>query len=242
MERIQIFKIRYMAVVSSSFGVFTTVLYTYLQARINIALSIAFSIGFLYLFVSCFRTILESSIEKFRAVRKIIIGSRFVEGYWVDYAISSEGKITSSALLNIFYEDGGLKVSAIVAWPNDRRIDVFSSDLILMNRSNLHFRYELFSENRNRLVDRGYEEIQFQLYKKIPDSYTGYFFSENNASATSIHGIKIENVKLIKEFSDSHKRVSYLRNYLKKAINEFTHVISSDLDEDNSQSLSLQFK
>ena len=137
---------------------------------------------------------LERVIEKSLAVRKLIAGNEFIEGYWYDMSIdNATKKVVHGVIFSIWFDDGAFKVDGVTFDPEGNRIATFSSTNAAYSNRLLLFEYRGLHDAFAKSIETGVCQIQFD---NPPQSYSGFYFDYTGAISFRVHGRKVDKHEL----------------------------------------------
>ena len=159
---------------------------------------------------------LEALIDLSPALRRMILGNDFIEGYWLDLSIDKATRIVHhGTLLTIGWEDHRLGVTGIEFDPTGAPVANFSSTGLVYNRRVLTFVYTSHGDVFTAEVEQGIDQLQFS---SPPESYSGFYFDYTRSVAYRIHGTRVDAATI--RANNSFRDLASKRDYIVQQIAE----------------------
>lgn len=200
---------------------------TVTPAAINYWQPLTGSEGLSYLMifaVTALAILLIDLVSKFmvttsRNVRKVLYGSRFIEGFWFDIARSgSTNEILEVAIITIGFRNEAIWMSAILFDINGTRIGKFNTLMSEFDGITLRYAYDREAMHNKLERGMGYGEYRFTEEIPYPLSFTGTFWDPDMTQSIEVYGERIvsqSDIKLVR--SSEPKDMSILaRNIYSK--------------------------
>lgn len=130
------------------------------------------------------------AIDKFRFVRRLLMGHEDIEGYWLDVVYQSD-KIIAGGLIVIAYEDRSYKISGRDFDENGALSAWFSSEISHFEQGRYRFTYRSMRPRPAR-DGTGHGEHQFSGsgYKRFVQ-YDGHYFEARGTRRFYVHGERL---------------------------------------------------
>lgn len=143
-------------------------------------------------------TLAEKLFENSTAIRRILFGNDFIEGWWYDITLTEDSKEPRhGVLIEIAYSDYEYEVFGSSFDVDGRQIATFKSNHSNYSNRVLFFQYESHTNYQKSFVELGINQICFD---NPPHSYTGFYIDYGDSMRFVIAGQKIP-LKELKEFN-----------------------------------------
>lgn len=107
-------------------------------------------------------------------LRRLVLGSRYVEGAWID-AVYNEDKLTSVALLRIQPDGDEIRLSGDLYSPSGNSIGLVRTDMVVTQWPVMKYKYTSVRSGAQMPPSQGYCEIQFDEQSNPPSRFYGYY-------------------------------------------------------------------
>lgn len=177
------------------------------QVQSNELVSVIFWAAYvlvLYLSVELLQVSISAAITHSPTLRKLTDREGYVEGQWVDVVFTSAGGWTGG-LVNIEMRDGELHVSGESFSGTGQRIGTFRSLVASLEKTTLRYSFAKLDHGSTQLISPGYGEYHFQLEKRLPERFDGFFFKEGSSDKFHIFGRRVRKGELDALASDARK-------------------------------------
>lgn len=163
-----------------------------------------------------FNNLLDKLIDKSVGLRRILLGSNFIEGYYYDLSVDIEKYIVRHGVLfNVEYEDGGFKANGVTYDRKGNRKATWKSISCTYQDRVLYIQYESHTDYSNTGIEMGLLQLQFE---KPANSYSGFYFDMANQKKYNITGCRVTKEEL-KNFG-LFKNTDHKKQFILKKIEE----------------------
>jgi hypothetical protein len=179
---------------------------------------------FVIVIVSIGNSIIDTSIEKSNYIRKIIMGSHYIEGYYYDLSVDIANSLVKHAVLfKIEYFEGEFHVNGVTYDPKGHRVATWKSNSCTYQDRIIYIQYESHTEYSKTGIETGLLQLQFE---NPAFSYSGFYFDLTNNIKFIINGIKVDKQEL-KEYN-YFDRPDKKKAFLIKAIQNENKYFAND--------------
>lgn len=139
--------------------------------------------------------LVEGLVARSRWLRRRIIGTTFLEGTWVNRVtsrIGDQSKESSFGVLEIFFQDGDLRVSGTTFNETGSMVAKFASTFCVVEEFKLSFGYEKGPWNSDADLTEGYSYYRFQPKHPVPNTFTGFYVTADGTIVSKVWGQKVD--------------------------------------------------
>jgi hypothetical protein len=198
-------------------SILATFLMDYLSGRFESkSISIIIMLAIVSIIIVSINYLAENIMEKSPLVRKLVLGSDYIEGYWYDITYDSNNILPShGVIMLISYKDGTYVVNGTSYNGDGKRIATFRSDNSIYKDKTLYIKYESFTDYNPNIVELGIMQFQFE---NPPNSYSGFYIDYSKTIRQAITGSRVEKSELQNNnnFRTSNDKLAFIHNKLKE--------------------------
>jgi hypothetical protein len=162
------------------------------------------------IFLALVQFLVESLTRSSPALRRLLLGHSFVEGFWVDVSYDSSKCIAGAACLYIYYDDDQLEISGTSHTKADGLFSSWDVNFANWENHTLSYAFESHNNRADSAIERGYGELMFSHGSHIPTSYTGFFFDTTNRKVISVEGRRISDKAAVRRLENPDERRRFL--------------------------------
>jgi len=162
-------------------------------------------VALVIVFVTALNYFFDKAIEKSSYVRRLIMGSHYIEGYYYDLSIENipssidctKSTVKHGVLVKIEYYDGGFHINGVTYDAKGHRLATWKSNSCTYQDRIVYAQYESHTEYSKTGIETGLLQLQFE---NPPYSYSGFYFDITNNIQVIISGINVDK-KQLKEYN-----------------------------------------
>jgi hypothetical protein len=138
-------------------------------------------------------------------LRKVVLGDRFVQGWWIDEVAGADVQTDKSrAAIKITFDvDGALKIFGVAYSDATKHTYTFSSDLVTYVGRDINFLYDVTGQDVPGGKAHGFGRYTFPVGVGEPASYQGFFIDASRPTPSNVLGKKISDKALIKKLTET---------------------------------------
>ena len=212
----QIEKIKKWLVITSAAiaGVFSGTLIDTLSASVGKRLSTAIVFIVVLFLLGIIQLLIENAVTASHILRKLLLRKNYVEGYWTDISKDAEGKLVGVTCVYIQYQEDMFLVSGTTLKTDNGMYASWDSKFATLQGRTLAYAFESHTSSANTPVELGYAELRFSQGRKMPSSYSGFFFDTTRKSLITLQGKRLADRQIIKSLENADERYGYLQKMI----------------------------
>lgn len=174
-------------------------------------------------------TLIDKFIDNSVVLRKILMGKKFIEGFYYDISIDKNSRtIKHGVLFRLTYENGLYKANGVTYNLEGNKVATWKSNGSCFTQDALFIQYESYTDYSNSFIEHGLMQLQFD---QPPTSYTGFYIDYTNSLRFLIRGVKVTDTQLKdhNNFTLEENRHIFLLEILKKEQNNIQNQSNSNV-------------
>jgi hypothetical protein len=151
-------------------------------------------------------------------LKKLVIGKKYIEGFWVDRVLDEKSELIGGAIINIYFEFENPKVEGEKFSLEEgklKKIGIFYSTFASFNGSSLQYAF-LFRDQMENYDAPGYARYDFiRPVGKYFNRWEGFFFGSGDKIKTHTNAVRVT-VENFNKLDDEKGRAEIVKNYIDK--------------------------
>jgi hypothetical protein len=140
--------------------------------------------------------LIKELVSKSRWLRRIVLGTQFIEGRWIDKVVT-DGNVESIALLTITYSNNQFEVNGESLDLMGDKLGAFHTYISVFDNWELKYAYHGVNIRKGDIRIDGYGEYNFVRHEKFPLSFLGFLHDSRHMKQVHVQAEKVYHPTLV---------------------------------------------